>query len=259
MPLLESILGSESAGNRTIQQVQSTADISIGSNCGKYVLPKPIIDGVSGYEKTKPIRDLVATVESRGDYNAYNNGIAGVRGTGNYIPSTMTISEIKIAQALPGSNRIFAVGKYQLIPTTFNNMVRELGFSNDDIFNADKQEQAGEWLILNGAGYRKGLRSYFGKNSLGNEFDLQAAISDLALEFASMPTYFGTTPSQALNRTNPIGYNTNTSLYGGSAGNPAKAKFCAQDVAKALIQTWKNLNPNKTPLFDYSKIEALYG
>jgi hypothetical protein len=168
----------------------------------------------------------------------------------------MTVGEIKSAQAKTGSNRIFAVGKYQLIPPTFINMVKALNFSDSTVFNAEAQEKAGEWLILKGAGYRDGLRAYFGKGSLGTEKDLQKAITDLAIEFASFPTYFGVSTQEAAARVNPIGYNSKTALYGGSAGNPAESKFCAQDVAKALIQTWENLNEGKKPQFDYNKVTS---
>ena len=52
----------------------------------------------------------------------------------------------------------------------------------------------------------------------------------------------------------PIGYTSVQAAYGGKAGNKSKSNFCAQDVAKALIQTWKNYNPNKTPKFDYPNL-----
>jgi hypothetical protein len=255
MKMLES-LGFES--NDDLPSQSTTGDYTLGSNCGEYTLPKQIVDGVGGFEATKPIRDLVATVESRGNYDAYNNGTAGKKGTTTYYPSQMTVADIKAKQAMTDNNRIFAVGKYQLIPSTFISMVKALGFNDTDVFNADKQEKAGEWLIIKGAGYRKGLVNYFGKGSLGGESDLQNAISDLALEFASFPTYYGTTTNQAFTRTNPIGYNSKTALYGGSAGNPAESKFCAQDVAKALIATWKNLNPGLEPTFTYDKIVSVY-
>jgi hypothetical protein len=52
----------------------------------------------------------------------------------------------------------------------------------------------------------------------------------------------------------PIGYNSTQAAYAGQGGNLGTSNFCAQDVAKALIQTWKNLNPNKTPKFDYPNL-----
>jgi len=201
---------------------------------------------------TKPIRDLVANVESGSkSYDAYNTGNAGSSGIKNYKPSTFTIKQIMDLQNLPKGNedRIFAVGKYQLIPETFKAMVENLGFSKNDIFNSEKQEKAGIWLIIDGAGYRKGLINYFKGD--GNELDLQKAITDLALEFASMPTYFGPNVDIAKKYQNGGGYYQITSLYGDVANNSASAKFCALDVAKALIKTWENLNPNKKIKFSY--------
>ena len=254
MDLIDS-LGIGGAGNASTGSI-STSGMILGKNCGEFKLKNPLVDGAQGFYASKPIRDLVAIVESRGDYNAYNNGVAGSKGTGNYTPSTMTIAEIKAAQRKTGSDRIFAVGKYQLIPDTFTAMVENLKFSDSTVFNADTQEKAGEWLILKGAGYRSGLRAYFAKGSLGTEKNLQEAITDLALEFASFPSYFGVNSRQAAARTNPIGYNSKTAIYGGSAGNAAESKFCAQDVAKALIETWKNYNEGKKPQFDYDNVVA---
>jgi len=240
-----------------------TGGMVFGKNCGEFKLTKTIVDGASGFEKSKPIRDLVAILESTANYNAYNNGPSGGKGDIAYKPSEYTIAKIKELQALPISdkNRIFAVGKYQLVnspapggPKTFNNMVKALNLSDDTIFNAETQEKAGEWLILKGAGYRKGLINYFKAGSKGSEKELQAAITDLALEFASFPTYFGVNTTQADDRVNPIGYNSKTALYGGSNNNPSESKICALDVAKALIQTWKNINTGKKPEFDTDKL-----
>lgn len=243
MAILDSMNMSNLGNTNTTRPAGTAFKNSLGKKCGEYVIAKPIIDGVSGFEKSKPIRDLVASVESQGNYDAYNNGEAGKKGTIKYKPSEYTIARIKELQAMQGGNRIFAVGKYQLIPSTFNAMVKSLKLSPNTIFDAKTQERAGEWLILKGAGYRKGLRNYFSSNNTGSEEELQKAIDDLALEFASFPRYFQ--------------YKTNTTVYGGSANNPTQAKFCAQDVAKALIETWGNLNNNKTPNFTYDNLIAI--
>jgi len=236
-----------------------TSDVECGSfNVGSITTDTTLTDEkVPNLTATKPIRDLVARVESQPDnYNAYNIGDSGAQGSMNYKPSDLTIKQIKELQALPNGNekRIFAVGKYQLIPSTFSGMTKALGFNDNEKFDSEKQEKAGIWLIKDGAGGRKGLKAYFANDSNGTELDLQKAITDLALEFASMPTFFGPNKDSAKIYSNPGGYYQNTSLYGGTAGNPASSKFCALDVAKALIQTWKNLNPGKTPEIDYETI-----
>ena len=247
-----------------LQSNSSTANNSFGSglisaNCGDFSVPN-IVDGATGFEKSKPIRDLVATVESysSGLYDAYNNGTAGGQGNIKYTPSTYTIARIKELQAMPkgDKNRIFAVGKYQLVssPDTFGSMVKALNFQPNDVFNAERQEKAGEWLIFE---KRDGLKSYFSNGSLGTEEDLQKAITDLALEFASFPLYHMSFVNNNQNPPlyeDPIGYTSIQAAYGGKGGNKSKSNFCAQDVAKALIQTWKNYNPNKTPKFDYPNL-----
>ena len=229
----------------------------IGANCGEFKLTKPIVDGAEGFYNSKPIRDLIAILESEssGGYNAYNNGTAGQRGSVVYKPIEMTIAEIKAAQALTNTNRIFAVGKYQLIPNTFNAMVSALGFGLNDVFNAENQEKAGEWLIFE---KRAGLKAYFAKGNKGTETQLQNAITDLGLEFASFPLYhMGFINNNRSGRgkyENAIGYNSKQAAYAGQGGNPAQSKICAQDVAKALIETWKRRNNNKEPEFTYAKV-----
>jgi len=264
MSLLENIKQFNTTEGTTFGSQSSIGSWVVGDDtCGTYNV-RGVKDLTTDTEvptltATKPIRDLVASVESGlAGYDAYNTGIAGVSGNMNYKPSIFTIKRIKELQALPENDvkRIFAVGKYQLIPETFKAMVTSLEFKDDDIFDAKKQEQAGIWLIIYGGNNRKGLRNYFSQNSTGKESDLQSAITDLALEFASMPTFFGPNKEIAIKKINPGGYLQKTSLYGGKAGNSASAKFCALDVAKALISTWKNLNPNKSPEIDYETIKA---
>jgi hypothetical protein len=255
-----------------LQSNSSTANNSFGSglisaNCGSFSVPN-IVDGATGFEKSKPIRDLVATVESlsSGLYDAYNNGTAGGTGDIKYTPSIMTLDEIRAAQALTGINRLFAVGKYQITPppngpieTFINYALTQKDkngnlFTRNSVFNAELQEVCGEWLIFK---KRSGLMAYFANGSLGTEEDLQKAITDLALEFASFPLYhmsFVNNNQKPPLYEQPIGYNSTQAAYAGQGGNLGTSKFCAQDVAKALIQTWKNLNPNKTPKFDYPNL-----
>ena len=256
MSLIET-LQLQDAGTSDSTRINTTGNAIIGENCGEYKLKAPYVDGATGFEKSKPIRDLVAAVESGGNYDAYNNGIAGSRGPTNYTPSTMTIAEIQQKQAINGIARILAVGKYQLVPPTLKSFVNANNISTSSVYNAEIQEKAGEWLIIKGADSRKGLKAYFANGSSGSESDLQKAITDLALEFASFPLYH----MGKLNGKrgdgfyeDPIGYNSKQAAYAGSGGNPTKSKFCAQDVARVLIETWKNYNPGKKPAIDYDAV-----
>jgi hypothetical protein len=141
-------------------------------------------------------------------------------------------------------------------PKTFENMLKALNLENslNLPFDAEIQEMAGEWLVK-GGNDRKGLKAYFAKGSKGSEIQLQEAITDLGLEFASFPLYhMGFRNGNGIYQ-DPIGYNSKQAAYGGSASNPSQSKFCAQDSAKALIETWKNLNKGKKPEFEYETID----
>lgn len=257
MNLIETLNLSDVGKSSSASVLNTNGNAIIGANCGEFKLAKPITDGAEGFYNSKPIRDLIAILESEssGGYNAYNNGTAGQRGSVVYKPIEMTIAEIKAAQALTNANRIFAVGKYQLIPDTFNAMVSALGFNLNDKFNAEKQEKAGEWLIFK---RRAGLKAYFDASSKGTEIQLQKAITDLGLEFASFPLYhmgfINNNRSGNGIYEDAIGYNSKQAAYAGGGGNPSESKICAQDVAKALIETWKRRNNNKEPEFTYSKL-----
>jgi hypothetical protein len=263
MSLIETLDMTNVTGSRNAS-VFNNQNAVIGANCGEFKLKKPIVDGSTNFYNSKPIRDLIANFESGGNYNAYNNGEAGGKGNITYKPIEMTIAQIKAAQALQitNPNRIFAVGKYQLVnspssdgPKTFNTMVSALGFSDNTVFNAENQEKAGEWLIFK---RRNGLKEYFKPGSKGTEIQLQKAITDLGLEFASLPLFhmgfINNNRSGNGIYEDIIGYNSKQGAYGGSAGNPSEAKVCAQDVAKALIETWKLRNNNKLPEFNYDNV-----
>jgi hypothetical protein len=263
MNLIET-LNLTDAGNARNASVFGSQNAIIGANCGEFKLKKPITDSAEGFYNSKPIRDLISNFESGGDYNEYNNGKAGQKGNIAYKPIEMTIAKIKEVQALPTTdpNRIFAIGKYQLVnspkpkgPKTFDTMVSALGFGLNDVFNAEKQEMAGEWLIFQRRG---GLKAYFAKGSKGSEVDLQKAITDLGLEFASLPLYHMGFINNNRSGTgiydDAIGYNSKQAAYAGDGGNPSESKVCAQDVAKALIETWKRLNNNQEPEFNYNKV-----
>lgn len=263
MSLIETLELGSAGTSKSARVSSNNGNALIGKDCGDYKLKKPIIDGASGFEKSKPIRDLVAAVESlsSGLYDAYNNGNAGSIGTIRYSPTQMTIAEIRQKQQLQTSNnnRIFAVGKYQLIPNTLQAFITANNIDVNSKYDAEIQEKAGEWLIIKGGTGRKGLKAYFGKDSKGTELDLQKAITDLGLEFASFPLYHMGFLNNSGIYSDPIGYNSKTAAYGGSAGNLPSSKFCALDVAKALIETWKNYNPGKTPEIDYPQIKSKTG
>lgn len=136
-----------------------------------------------------PLLDFIASGE--GDYNSSNRGTSGnkiVGSTNNTVrdgrPLTeMTIGQIQELQSIrnpSNPNRLFAVGRYQAIPDTLNQAVRELGLSEGTVFNQDTQDMIGMWLINE-------KRPTVGAFLRGEDVSVDDAMMSLAREFASVP------------------------------------------------------------------------
>jgi LysM repeat protein len=88
-----------------------------------------------------------------------------------------TISEIMAAQA----DGLFAVGRYQFIPSTLAIAVKEAGISEDTVFTPAVQDRLGLQLLLGSK--RPALSAYL----KGDSEDIKAAMLDFAKEWASVP------------------------------------------------------------------------
>jgi muramidase (phage lysozyme) len=84
-----------------------------------------------------------------------------------------------------GKRLLFAVGKYQMIPGTLAESVADsrVGVSAADIFDPSTQEKLFMHLMYK----RQHLMDYIN----GKSNDINAAINDLAAEFASLPMTSG--------------------------------------------------------------------
>jgi hypothetical protein len=122
----------------------------------------------------RPILNLIGQAESRGsgDYNAYNRGTIGSR----VLPanesinfSNMKISELQRRQSLPIDNpeRIFAAGRYQIIPSTLNENLRRAGISSDSFFSPEIQDRLAVQLLIY-AGLNRYKTGNISKEIFGN-------------------------------------------------------------------------------------------
>lgn len=144
---------------------------------------------------------LVAAHESGGaGYNAYNRGNAGDSAGATMNFATMSLAQITQLQALPSGNpnRLFAVGKYQLIPSTMKDAIIKLKLTLDTMLTPSLQEALFRNYLV--AIKRPQVKSFV----TGQGAALADAQLALAREFASFPD-----PSTGL------------SVYGGSGGNQA--------------------------------------
>lgn len=148
----------------------------------------------AGGEGSTPLLDFIASGE--GDYNSSNRGTIGSRIIGstndtvrNNRPLTdMTIGQIRELQSINNPNnpnRLFAVGRYQVIPDTMQQAVKDLNLPDDAVFNQETQDRIGMWLINE-------KRPAVGAFLSGADVPIDEAMMSLAKEFASVPVPYDT-------------------------------------------------------------------
>jgi hypothetical protein len=121
--------------------------------------------------------ELIASVESKGNYNAFNKGTAGVSGAPQNF-TTMSIADVMAKQA---AKQVFAVGKYQLIPVTMKETVKRLAIDTSRPYSPAMQEHMFRHYLISGK------RPRFKRYITGEDSDINKAQFDLANEFASLP------------------------------------------------------------------------
>jgi hypothetical protein len=149
--------------------------------------------------------------KGEGGYGSFNRGIAGDSHGRQINFSQMSIGDIMTLQRLPPGNsrRLFAVGKYQVIPKTMRGAVAALGIAANEMYGPPLQEKVFRNYLV--AAKRPAVKRFI-TNQGGDLHNAQLA---LALEFASVA--------------DP---NTGRSHYGGSGGN--RASITVAQTAAAL-------------------------
>jgi hypothetical protein len=148
----------------------------------------------TGGAGSTPLLDFIASGE--GDYNSSNRGTIGSRIVGstsdtvrnNTSLTDMTIGQIRELQSIKNpnnTNRLFAVGRYQVIPDTLQQAVKDLNLPEDTVFNQETQDRIGMWLINE-------KRPAVGAFLSGADVPVDEAMMSLAKEFASVPVPYDT-------------------------------------------------------------------
>lgn len=148
-----------------------------------------------------------------GGYGSFNKGRAGDSGNSKEFDlQNMTVAEVMEAQRTKG---LFAVGKYQFIPNTLREAVKNTpGIDVNAKFNSETQEKLFPYLISSKKG-RPNVDAYL----QGKSDNVDAALNDLAYEFASIPD------------------NTGKGKYDGdSAGNAAAGGLKRAERIKAILK-----------------------
>lgn len=109
---------------------------------------------------SNPLLDLIVQGESgAAGYNAYNrdtyvdaNGGKHIRGANGAIDfSGLTVGQVHDRQHLPrdDANRLFAVGKYQVIPDTMDGAIDNLNLDRNGAFTPALQDKIfSDYLIV---------------------------------------------------------------------------------------------------------------
>ena len=133
----------------------------------------------------KPLLDLIARVESKGNYKAYfgNAGNTSITFTEMSVDQVMQWQEDFIAAGHPSS----AVGRYQIISTTLKGLVQQLNIDTNQPFNETMQDKMAVALLE-----RRGATEY-----VNNQIDEQQFAAELAKEWAALPRVVGDRPEQS--------------------------------------------------------------
>jgi len=162
-----------------------------------------------------------------GGYNSVNRGDAGdTPGGAQSIfgkPLTeMTVGEVVKAQQ---TGKVFAVGKYQIIPKTMTGFLTQMKISSNDKFDETTQEKFKEYVI----NYK---RPEVGKYIRGESSNRAEAAQELAREFASVGLSYA-----------EVGKERGQSRYAGTAGN--RASIAPETIEAALDRARSGTSTSK--------------
>lgn len=144
----------------------------------------------------RPLMDIVGNAEGGAQqYNAINRGTAGDTPAGYPGLSNMTIKQVMDLQR-QGYN---AVGRYQFIPGTLEETVRDAGLNpNTTKFTPAVQDQLFVTRLT-----QSRARSRLGAYLRGESNDIGAALNDLSNEFAVIKNYTGGNPLSGVGGNRP--------------------------------------------------------
>lgn len=198
----------------------AAAPANVGSN--QQVVPSNVgskTQYAGGY-----LGGLISSAESGGgDYSIYNTGTA--RAAGRIDFSKMTLDQVMDLQA---RGKVFAVGKYQIIPKTMRGAKDELKLSGKETFTNALQERIFKDYLVGSK--RKVVRDYI----QGKSNNASLAVMQLAQEFASVAAPYDTTRVVDLpgGRKKYVPVKAGNSYYSDIGGN--KAHISAEQALAAL-------------------------
>lgn len=196
---------------------------------GKIEKPVKISKQTQFHESIKPLGDVISKGE--GDYDAVNRGYAGDTPQGIDGLTGKEFKDFTIEQVLSMQDRwIYAVGRYQFIPSTLRFAVKHSNLNLKTKFTNETQDILFSSLILH---KRPSVAAYL----RGDHNLLGWALDDLSKEWAS------------------IEYRNGRGYHDHVGGN--RAKITREEVKVALNQSKNNVlnNINKDGQSDREKVQ----
>lgn len=133
----------------------------------------------------KQLLDLIASVESKNNYNAY---------FGNPKNTDITFTKMSVADVMKWQkeyvakgNYSSAVGRYQIVSTTLDGLVRRLKIDTNQKFDEALQDKLAQALLE-----RRGSEAYVNKELTQEQF-----AANLAKEWAALPRIVGQNPADS--------------------------------------------------------------
>jgi len=204
-------------------------------------IPSNIVETNKSLTKLK---NIIGNYESGNNYGVANTGGDGVRSSTNV--NGISFNSLKTFQNISNDSdrrRVFASGRFQIIPSTMDSIKLSLGLKNNDRYSPINQEKMGDYILLT---YRPQIGNYLKGTNKGSSIDLINAVNQIGYEWASMPVISKSNGGLVVgNIITGFGQTTN---YGGSGGNPSQAKVDIKTIANSLIKTRIEYS-GKTPIF----------
>lgn len=181
--------------------------------------------------RIKALGDVIASGESNGDYTIYNKGTIGRQAgkVGHADFSKMTIAEYLRRGKLSGDDpdKIFAMGKYQIIPDTMAAAAKTLNLNPETTtLGPETQEHIFREFLIKSK--RPAIHNYL----TGKSNDKDAALMAMAQEWASVGVPYDTVRKT---KKGDVFIKKGQSYYAGEGGN--KAHTSVESIASLLTPT----------------------
>jgi muramidase (phage lysozyme) len=248
-------LSAEEKARRELFQLQNTISNNNTNNDNNLpgVVPDDYPPNISkNIVETIPaltrLKNLIGFHESNNNYGIANTGGNAKRSVINV--NGLTFDTLKKQQQIPNESnpqRVFAAGRFQIIPSTMEIIKSRLKLKGTDRYDPKNQERMGDWLLLEN---RPGLGNYIKGKNAGTAGELTSAIDSIGYEWASMPVVIRsgskTKVGDVVKGTGQAGN------YGGSGANPTKSKVSVKLMANTIINAriaYCNKKPSFVPTY----------